>query len=121
MAEILKHVDDSLYCIRHALRELPEGKSHGNADIDPTLSENNKSLLKGRCQTADEANAYRKELEKEIFKNNRKGLVRTIEIVIQCPDDCTQKDAFFEKYNDLYAFINTDDASAKAYNFANGF
>ena len=96
MAEIIKHVDDSLYCIRHALRELPEGKSHGNADIDPTLSENNKSLLKGRCQTADEANAYRKELEKEIFKYNRKGLVRTIEIVIQCPDDCTQKDAFFD-------------------------
>lgn len=32
-----------------------------------------------------------------------------------------QKDAFFEKYNDLYTFINTDDATAKVYNFANGF
>lgn len=97
MAEFKKHVDDSLYYIRHAMRELPEGKSHGNEDIDMTLSEEkNYSLLHGRCQTAAEANSYRKELEKELFKYNRKGLVKTIEIVIQCPDDCTDKEAFFE-------------------------
>lgn len=97
MAEFKKHVDDSLYYIRHAMRELPEGKSHGNEDIDMTLTEEkNYSLLHGRCQTAAEANSYRKELEKELFKYNRKGLVKTIEIVIQCPDDCTDKEAFFE-------------------------
>lgn len=97
MAEFKKHVDDSLYYIRHAMRELPEGKSHGNEDIDMTLTEEkNYSLVHGRCQTAAEANSYRKELEKELFKYNRKGLVKTIEIVIQCPDDCTDKEAFFE-------------------------
>lgn len=97
MAEFKKHVDDSLYYIRHTMRELPEGKSHGNEDIDMTLTEEkNYSLVHGRCQTAAEANSYRKELEKELFKYNRKGLVKTIEIVIQCPDDCTDKEAFFE-------------------------
>lgn len=97
MAEFKKHVDDSLYYIRHVMRELPEGKIHGNEDIDMTLTEEkNYSLLHGRCQTAAEANSYRKELEKELFKYNRKGLVKTIEIVIQCPDDCTDKEAFFE-------------------------
>jgi hypothetical protein len=101
MAEIKKHVDDSLYCIRHALRELPPGKMHGNEDIDTTLTaEKNYSLLHGRCHTADEANQYRKDLEKGIFKYKRKGLVRTIEIIIQCPADCTDKNSFFEtSYN----------------------
>lgn len=101
MAEIIKHVNDSLYCIRHALRELPPGKMHGNEDIDTTLTtEKNYSLLHDRCHTADEANQYRKDIEKEIFKYKRKGLVRTIEIVIQCPADCTDKNAFFEtSYN----------------------
>lgn len=97
MGEITKHVDDSLYFIRHAYRELPSGKVHGNEDLDSSLtSTNNYSLLKGRCHTANEANSYRKEIEKELFKYNRKGLVRTIEIVIQCPDDCIEKKAFFE-------------------------
>ena len=32
-----------------------------------------------------------------------------------------QKDVVFEKYNDLYTFINTDDDAAKAYDFNNGF
>ena len=46
MAEIIKHVNDSLYCIRHALRELPPGKMHGNEDIDTTLTtEKNYSLF----------------------------------------------------------------------------
>lgn len=97
MAEFKKHGDDSKYYIDHAMRELPMGKNHSNEDIDSRLTEGkNYSLLVGRCETAAEANQYRKKLEKEIFKYNRKGLVKTIEIVIQCPDDCTDKEAFFE-------------------------
>lgn len=96
MAEIIKHAYDSLYCIRHTLRELPPQKRHGNADIDESLSHLNYSLLQGRCQTADAANQYRKDLEKSIFKYNRKGIVKTIEIVIQKPSDCDQEEAFFK-------------------------
>lgn len=96
MAEIIKHAYDSLYCIRHTLRELPPQKRHGNADIDESLGHLNYSLLQGRCQTADEANRYRKDLEKSIFKYNRKGIVKTIEIVIQKPSDCDQEKAFFK-------------------------
>lgn len=97
MAEIKKHVYDSAYKINHAMRWLPEGKYHGNEDIDVTLTkERNYSLLHGRFQTPKEANKYRKEVENELFKYNRKGLVKTIEIVIQCPDDCLDKKGFFE-------------------------
>lgn len=96
MAEIIKHAYDSLYCIRHTLRELPPQKRHGNADIDESLGHLNYSLLQGRCQTAEEANRYRKDLEKSIFKYNRKGIVKTIEIVIQKPSDCDQEEAFFK-------------------------
>lgn len=96
MAEIIKHAYDSLYCIRHTLRELPAQKKHGNEDIDESLSHLNYSLLQGRCQTADEANRYRKNLEKSIFKYNRKGIVKTIEVVIQKPSDCDQEEAFFK-------------------------
>ena len=96
MAEIIKHAYDSLYCIRHTLRELPPQKRHGNADIDEALGHLNYSLLQGRCQTADEANQYMKELEKSIFKYNRKGIIKTIEIVIQKPSDCDQEEAFFK-------------------------
>ena len=48
MAEIIKHVNDSLYCIRHALRELPPGKMHGNEDIDTTLTQRKTTLF---CMT----------------------------------------------------------------------
>lgn len=96
MAEILKHAYDTLYCIRHTLRELPPQKRHSNEDIDESLTQQNYSLLHGRCQTAYEANRYRKELEQSIFKYNRKGIIKTIEIVIQKPADCEQEEAFFQ-------------------------
>lgn len=96
VAEIIKHAYDSLYCIRHTLRELPPQKRHGNEDIAESLSHLNYSLLKDRCQTAEEANRYMKELEKSIFKYNRKGIIKTIEIVIQKPSDCDQEEAFFK-------------------------
>lgn len=98
MAQLTKYgASEVTFHIQHDFRELPTGKRYGNESIDPDLSPFNYSLLDGRCQTAAEANRYRKELEKEIFKYNRKNLVHAVEIAVQCPDDCpvSQKDAFF--------------------------
>ena len=103
MAEMTKFKSaDTAPHIRHDLRELPPGKSYGNESVDPSLSGKNYSLIKGRCQNFREANAYRKDLEKEIFRYKRKDLVHAVEIVVQCPADCpeTQKEVFFqETYN----------------------
>ena len=99
MAEITKFgASEVAFHIKHDLREIPDGKSYGNESIDREKSCNNYSLLKGRCQTANEANKYRKEIEKEIFKYNRKNLVHAVEVVVQCPSDCPpeQKADFFK-------------------------
>lgn len=98
MAELTKFgASEVAFHIKHDLREIPAGKEYGNEAIDPALSKGNYSLLKGRCQTASEANKYRKDLEKEIYKYNRKNLVHAVEIAVQCPSDCPpeQKEAFF--------------------------
>lgn len=97
--EIKKYqTENVLYHIRHNLRELPMNKSHGNKSINPELTGQNYSLI-NRGNTAKEVNEYRLNLEKEIFKYNRKNLVHAIEVVIQCPNDCPtdQKDAFFRE------------------------
>ncbi len=99
MAEITKFgASEVAFHIKHDLREIPDGKSYGNESIDKNKSDRNYSLLNGRCQTADEANKYRKEIEKEIFKYNRKNLVHAVEVVVQCPADCPpeQKEDFFK-------------------------
>ena len=98
MAELTKFgASEVAYHIKHDLRELPDGKNYSNEAIDPSLSGENYSLLDDRCQTASEANKYRKEIEKEVFKYNRKNLVHAVEIAVQCPSDCPaeQKEAFF--------------------------
>lgn len=100
MAEIIKFgASEVAYHIRHDLREIPDGKSHGNEAVDPFLSYGNYSLLDGRCQTTKETNAYRKKIEKKCFQYKRKNLVHAVEIVVQCPSDCPaeQKDAFFKE------------------------
>ena len=105
MAELTKFKSaETAPHIRHDLRELPPGKSYGNEAIDPSLSGCNYSLLEGRCQSFREANAYRKDLEKEIFHYKRKDLVHAVEIVVQCPADCpeAQKEAFFRE---TYSYI----------------
>lgn len=103
MAEITKfRAEEVVYHIRHDLRELSSGSSYGNTAVTPSLSGNNYSLLKDRCQTAAEANKYRKEIEKECFKYNRKNLIHAVEVVVQCPADCPpdQHEQFFqETYN----------------------
>lgn len=103
MAEITKfRAEEVVYHIRHDLRELSSGSSYGNTAITPSLSNHNYSLLKDRCQTAKEANQYRKEIEKECFKYNRKNLIHAVEVVVQCPSDCPpeqHKQFFQETYN----------------------
>lgn len=87
-----------LYHIKHDLRQLPEGKTYGNESVDTSLSYKNERLI-DRGNTAEEVNKYRKALEKEIFKYNRKNLVHAVEVVIQCPSDCPaeQQGAFFRE------------------------
>lgn len=100
MAELTKFgASEVAYHIKHDLRELPAGKTYGNEAVDPSLSGGNYSLLKGRCQTAAEANKYRKQIEQEVFKYNRKNLVHAVEIAVQCPSDCPaeEKEAFFRE------------------------
>lgn len=103
MAEIIKfRAEEVVYHIRHDLRELSSESSYGNTAVNTSLSCNNYSLLKDRCQTAKEANKYRKEIEKECFKYNRKNLIHAVEVVVQCPADCPseQHQQFFqETYN----------------------
>ena len=102
MAEITKFgASEVAFHIKHDLREIPEGKDYGNESIIPEKSKDNYSLL-DRCQTAAEANKYRKQIEKECFSYNRKNLVHAVEVVVQCPADCPpeHKEAFFrESYN----------------------
>lgn len=84
--------------IRHDLREIPSNKTYKNESIDSTLTHLNYSLI-NRGKNAEEVNAYRLKLEKEIFKFNRKNLVHAVEVAIQCPADCpeAQKEAFFQE------------------------
>lgn len=102
MAEITKYgANESKQHIKHDLRELPAGKSYGNESVDTTLSGKNYSLIR-RGKNADEVNKYRTNLEKEIFKYNRKNLVHSVEVVIQLPADCPpekEREFFQESYN----------------------
>lgn len=89
------------YHIKHDIREISFEKSFGNEAIDRDLSKDNYSLIE-RGKNASEINKYRKQIEKEIFKYNRKNIVHAIEVCIQCPKDCPdeQKEAFFrESFN----------------------
>ena len=94
--EILAH-------IKHDMRQIPEGKSYGNESVDTELSKTNYSLI-DRGKTATDVNQYRKDFEKECFKYNRKNLVHSVELVIQCPSDCPQEqhEAFFQTSFDWY-------------------
>lgn len=78
------HANQVLHIIRHNMRALP---TYGNSSIVPELVGKNEELI-SRGKTPEEVNEYRKNLEKEIFKYNRKNLVHAVSVVIQCPDDC---------------------------------
>ena len=101
MASMDKHGADTLYFIRHNMRELPPDKTPSNVEIDPERTKDNYSII-SRGNTAEEVNEYRKQIEGEIFHYNRKNLVRSVEVVITLPTDCSseQEEAFFkESYN----------------------
>lgn len=101
MANIEKHGADTLYFIRHNMRQLPHGKAPSNVEIDDKRRSENYSII-SRGKTAKQVNEYRKKIEDEIFHYNRKDLVRSIEVVITLPKDCPkeQEEAFFkESYN----------------------
>lgn len=89
------HSNEILRIIRHNMRALPSGK-YGNESIVPKLQGENEELV-SRGKTPEEVNQYRKDLEKEIFKYNRKNLVKAVSCVIQCPDDCPQEEERFFK------------------------
>lgn len=99
MAEITKwNASQVLPIIRHNMRHLEDGNSGGNDAIQPELTSKNYSLI-DRGKTCKEINKYRKDIEKECFKYNRKNLVHAVEVVVQCPADCPpeQKQAFFQE------------------------
>lgn len=102
MASIDKHGADTLYFIRHNVRQLPPEKAPSNLEIDPERMKDNTSLVKRwehDEKRAKEINDYRKKIEDEIFHYNRKDLVRSVEVVITLPADCPpeQEKAFFEE------------------------
>lgn len=96
MADIMKHSNDTINFIRHNMRELPNGKSYGNTSVNTKLSKNNYSLI-DRGKTADEINNYRKNIENQLYRFKRKNAVKSIEVVIQKPDDCNDEKLFFKE------------------------
>lgn len=101
IASIEKHGSDTLYFIKHNLRELPTGKTPSNLEIDDHKRDQNYSII-SRGNSAAEINKYRKKITKDLFKYNRKNLVQSVEVCITLPKDCPvdQERAFFqESYN----------------------
>ena len=96
MADIMKHSNDTINFIRHNMRELPSGKTYGNTSVNTKLSKNNYSLI-DRGKTADEINNYRKNIENKLYRFKRKNAVKSIEVVIQKPDDCNDEKLFFKE------------------------
>lgn len=96
MADIVKHSNDTINFIRHNKRELPEGKTYGNTSVNTKLTKNNYSLI-DRGKSAEEINNYRKNIENKLYRFKRKNPVKSVEIVIQKPDDCVEEEKFFKE------------------------
>ena len=98
MADITKHSNDTINFIRHNVRELPQGKTYSNTSVNTELSKNNYSLI-DRGKSAEEINNYRKSVENKLYKFKRKNPVKSVEIVIQKPNDCPdeQEEIFFRE------------------------
>lgn len=103
MAEITKLKASQVKpIISHNMRGMPGGKANGNEAIDSAKTKNNYSLV-DRGRSVDEINQYRRKLEKEIFKYNRKDIVHCVEYIFQLPTDCPpeQEKAFFQACHDF--------------------
>ncbi|WP_026495411.1 plasmid recombination protein [Butyrivibrio sp. WCD3002] len=100
--EFLKYKTDSeiVAHIKHDIRAL---ESYGNEDIDSSLSHKNYNLV-DRGKTVEEINQYRKDFEASCFKYNRKGLVRSMELIFHKPVDTPpeQEAIFFRACMDWY-------------------
>lgn len=96
MADIAKHSNDTINFIRHNMRELPSGKTYGNTSVNTELSKNNYRLI-DRGKNAEQINNYRKKIENKLYRYKRKNPVKSVEIVIQKPEDCTDEKLFFEE------------------------
>lgn len=96
MADIAKHSNDTINFIRHNMRELPIGKTYGNTSVNTELSKNNYRLI-DRGKTAAEINEYRKNIENKLYRYKRKNPVKSVEIVIQKPEDCIDEKLFFKE------------------------
>lgn len=99
MAELTKYKSGQvLAIIRHNMRSLSDGNIGGNDAIVPELTHKNYSLIE-IGKTCKEINAYRKKIERQCFKYNRKNLIHAVEIVIQAPSDLKeeQKEDFFRE------------------------
>ena len=111
MANISKYSTNILRVIRHNIREFKDGECKSNKDVDPERSKDNYSLIR-RGETAVEINNYRKKIEKECFKYNRKNLVHANEVICTLPKDCPpdQERRFFEEsYNYILSTLPMGD------------
>lgn len=98
MARLQKYNSGILYTIKHNIRELKDGISPTNENVDPTKSKDNYSLIR-RGKTAKEIETYRKKIENECFHYNRKNLIHANEMICTLPKDCPkdQELAFFQE------------------------
>lgn len=101
MARIEKYSTGIIGIIKHNIREFSTGFCLTNSEVNPEKSCDNYSLIR-RGETAKEIDAYRQQIEREIFSYNRKNLVHACEVVCTLPADCPpeQEQLFFrESFN----------------------
>lgn len=98
MARIVKYSTGIMGVIKHNIREFKDGRCPTNLEVDPELICENYSIIR-RGETAKEIDKYRKAIEGECFRYNRKNIVRCNEVVCTLPQDCPpeQERAFFEE------------------------
>lgn len=98
MAKIEKYSTGILGVIKHNIREFKDGRCPTNLEVDPERKKNNYSILR-RGNTAKDIERYRKNIEKECFKYNRKNIVHANEVICTLPSDCPpeQEERFFEE------------------------
>lgn len=98
MARIKKYHAGISGVIKHNIREFKNGICPTNMEVDPERTGQNYSVIR-RGNTAAQINRYRKKIENECFRYNRKNIVRANEVVCTLPADCPpdQERAFFEE------------------------
>lgn len=98
MARIEKYSTGIIGVVKHNIREFKNGKCPTNMEVDPQRTNQNYSIIR-RGKTAKEIEKYRKKIEQECFKYNRKNLIHANEVICTLPSDCPpeQEKLFFEE------------------------